>query len=67
MVGDPSLEEDDIPAEDVRMFLRKGDFDDEWAFSLVPFEELKPEDNVISYPSLMKDLDFIFEELNKNG
>ena len=49
----------------MKMYLYKDDEDDRWNFSLVPFEELQPEDNVISC-SINNDewLDVIFEELN---
>ena len=48
------------------MYLYRDDYDDDtWCFSLVPFEELQPEDNVIS-ASMNNDewLDVIFEELS---
>lgn len=49
------------------MYLYKNDNDeeDEWHFSLVPFEELEPEDNVICASMNNGEwLDVIFEELN---
>jgi len=51
----------------MKLYLYKDDNDDEdeWHFSLVPFEELEPEDNVISTNKVNNFLlDAIYEELN---
>jgi len=51
----------------MKLYLYKDDNDDEdeWHFSLVPFEELEPEDNVISTNKVNNFLlDAIYKELN---
>ena len=56
----------DVDGEHIekRMYLRK-DEQGNWYFSLIPFEELEPENSVVSYPSLESYLDSVYEILIK--